>query len=362
MTSVYIHIPFCKQICSYCDFPKFFYLEKWIKPYLEALEKEIKSTYKGEKVKTIYIGGGTPSFLKKEDLEILFSIVSIFDKAKDVEFTIETNSEDITKEKAELFKKYGVNRVSIGVETFHPHLGKILERNSSYEMVKQAIQNLNDVGILNINLDLMYAVPSETIKDVEQDLEKVLTLPITHLSCYSLILEEHTKLYLKKPKLIEEELDAQMYERIREILKEAGFNQYEISNYAKKGYEAKHNLVYWNNEEYYGFGLKASSYMQKKRRTNTCSLTDYLEGKYKKEEEQIHLKEDMEYEMMLGLRKVEGVSIYKFKEKFKAEMEDIFPICDLQKKGLIEVINDSVRIPLDKFYLSNEILLSFLLE
>lgn len=362
MTSVYIHIPFCKQICSYCDFPKFFYLEKWIKSYLYALEKEIKSTYKGEKVNTIYIGGGTPSVLEKEDLEALFSIVSIFSKAKDVEFTIEANSEDITKEKAALFAKYGVNRVSIGVQTFHPHLGEILERKTSYEMVKKSIENLNDVGILNINLDLMYAIPEETLKDLESDLGQALTLPITHLSCYSLILEEHTKLYLKKPKLIEEELDAQMYEKIREILKEAGFKQYEISNYAKGGYEAKHNLVYWNNEEYYGFGLKASSYMQKKRRTNTGSLTDYLEGKYEKEEEQIHLKEDMEYEMVLGLRKVEGVSIQKFKQKFHVEMADIYPMQALQEKGLIEILDDFVRIPIDKIYLSNAILLSFLLE
>lgn len=362
MSSVYIHIPFCKQICSYCDFPKFFYFAKWVKPYLEALEAEIKKTYQGEVIKTIYIGGGTPSLLEYEDLEFLFSIVSFFRKSSDLEFTIEANSEDITLERAQLFKKQGVNRVSIGVQTFHPTLGNILERHTSYETVKKAISNLNQVGIFNINLDLMYAIPGETLKDLERDLAKILSLPITHVSAYSLILEEHTKLYLKKMDLVEEEIDYQMYEMIRDTLRKNGFRHYEISNYTKEGYESKHNLVYWNNEEYYGFGIGASSYIGNVRKTNTASLNYYLEGNYIKEKEILHEKENMEYEMILGLRKTEGVSMKHFKEKFKKEMQDIFPIASLEKQELIEVVEDFVRIPEEKLYLSNEILLSFLLK
>ncbi len=360
--AVYIHIPFCKTICSYCDFPKFFYFDKWIKPYLEALEKEIKETYKKEEIKTIYIGGGTPSLLKIEELQTLLSLTKLFKKKKNIEFTIEVNAEDITDEKVKLFSIYGVNRVSIGVQTFQEKLGDVLERHTSYETVKEAISRLRSVGIFNINLDLMYAIPEEQLVDVKKDLSKFLTLPITHISTYSLILEEHTKLYLKNPHLVEEELDFEMYKYIQDTLKEQGFIQYEISNFAKEGYESKHNLVYWDNEEYYGFGLGASSYIGGVRKTNTRSLTSYFEGREYSEIEVIDEKKNMEYEMILGLRKRKGVSIKNFLKKFQKNIEDVFLIEDLIKQGLLEKQGDFIRIPQDKIYLSNEILLFFLFD
>lgn len=361
-SSVYIHIPFCRQICSYCDFPKFFYFDKWIKPYLYALEREIEATYKGEEIATIYIGGGTPSLLKEEDLETLLSFTNLFKKKKDVEFTVEANAEDLSLKKVELFSMYGVNRVSIGVQTFHKRLGDILERHTSYEMVEQAIERLHKKNIFNINLDLMYAIPTETLQDVKEDLLKVLSFSITHISTYSLILEEHTKLYLKQLPLVEEELDFKMYQTMQSILKEYGFAQYEISNFSKPNFFSKHNLVYWNNEEYYGFGLGASSYIEGVRKTNTRSLSAYLEGKEVQNSEEIDARKNMEYEMILGLRKTEGVSRKKFYEKYHKQIEEIFPINDLEKRGLLERNNNFIRIPNHKIYLSNAILVFFLLE
>lgn len=361
-SSVYIHIPFCRQICSYCDFPKFFYFDKWIKPYLRALEKEIQATYKGEEIATIYIGGGTPSLLKEEDLETLLSLTNLFKKKKDVEFTVEANAEDLSLKKIELFSTYGVNRVSIGVQTFHKRLGDILERHTSYEMVEQGMKRLHQKNIFNINVDLIYAIPTETLQDVKEDLLKVLTLPITHISTYSLILEEHTKLYLKKIPLVGEELDVKMYQTIQSILKGFGFIQYEISNFSKPNFFSKHNLVYWNNEEYYGFGLGASSYIDGVRKTNTRSLTAYFEGKEGQNEEKVDRKKNMEYEMILGLRKTEGVSRKKFYEKYQKQMEEVFPIHDLEKQGLLKRNNNFIRIPDHKIYLSNAILVFFLLE
>lgn len=361
-SSVYIHIPFCRQICSYCDFPKFFYFDKWIKPYLYALKREIQATYKGEEIATIYIGGGTPSLLKEEDLETLLSFTNLFKKKKDVEFTVEANAEDLSLKKVELFSMYGVNRVSIGVQTFHKRLGDILERHTSYEMVEQALERLHKKNIFNINLDLMYAIPTETLQEAKEDLLKVLSLSITHISTYSLILEEHTKLYLKQLPLVEEELDLKMYQTMQSLLKEYGFAQYEISNFSKPNFFSKHNLVYWNNEEYYGFGLGASSYIEGVRKTNTRSLSAYLEGKEVQNNEEIDARKNMEYEMILGLRKTEGVSRKKFYEKYHKQIEEIFPINDLEKKGLLERNNDFIRIPNHKIYLSNTILVFFLLE
>jgi oxygen-independent coproporphyrinogen-3 oxidase len=330
---------------------------------LTQLETEIKQTYKKDLIDTIYIGGGTPSILKIEDLEELLKLTNIFKKNKLLEFTIEVNSEDITLEKALLFKKYGINRVSIGVQTFNKKLGSILERYTSYETLKEAINILNKVGIKNINLDLMYAIPGETMDILIEDLNKILSLPITHVSAYSLILEEHTKLYLKNPTLISDELDSNMYFKIIDILENNGFKQYETSNYSKDGYQSKHNLTYWNNDTYYGFGLGASSYIENIRKTNTFSLNSYLNGKLNEKIEVIDKVKNMEYEMILGLRKREGVSILKFNEKFNENMFEVFSdIETLINKGDLDKNNEFIMIPKHKLYLANEILISFILD
>ncbi len=360
ITSCYIHIPFCKKICAYCDFPKFCYFDKWIEPYLEALEEEIRKIYINEEMKTIYIGGGTPSSLDEKSLEKLFEILNIIKKAKNCEFTIEVNSEDITEEKVKLFKKYGINRVSIGVQTFNPKLQKILNRISDYEVVKKAIVLLNKYGIKNINLDLMYAIPEETLEDLKEDLDKFLSLNISHISTYSLILEEHTQLYLKQPKLIDEDLDFKMYNFIIETLAKNNYNHYEISNFSKEGYYSKHNLTYWNNEMYYGFGLGASSYIKTKRFNNHSNLTKYINKDFKKDEEDIGRERKMEYEMILGLRKVIGVSNKDFFEKYGKNIEGVFDLKKLLESKLLVWENEYLKIPEDKLYLSNEILVTFI--
>lgn len=354
----YIHIPFCNSICNYCDFTKFCYNKKWIMPYLESLKKEIIKDYKGEKLKTIYIGGGTPSSLDINELKYLFDIIKIFNKEDKIEFTIEANLNDLTKEKIELFKQNNVNRISIGIQTFNPKLQKILNRTATYQEALNKINLLKEYGINNINVDLMYGINGETKEILEDDLNKFLSLNVTHISTYSLILEEHTKLYIDGYKEINEELDASFYEIICNTLKDK-YVHYEVSNFAIKGYESKHNLNYWNNGFYYGFGLSAASYIEN-RYENHKNLFKYLNSDFTKEEEVISLDRKMEYEMILGLRKLEGININDFKKKYHKDIEEVFDIENLIKNNLLIKNDNFLKINADKIYLSNEILINFI--
>lgn len=360
--SLYIHIPFCKKICSYCDFTKFCYQKKWIMPYLESLEEEIHKYYKGEVLNTIYIGGGTPTSLDDNELEYLLHITNALNKDKSYEFTVEANISDLTLNKIKLLKKYGVNRISIGIQTWNKDLQKTLNRMEDYCDVKNTITNLKNNGIDNINLDLMYAIPKEECKDLILDLEYILSLDIPHISTYSLILEPNTLLYMKKIKEIDPELDAKMYDLICNTLKKNGYNHYEVSNFAKPNYESKHNLTYWNNDEYYGFGLGASGYIGNQRYTNHSNLTKYINKDYKREIEKISSISKQEYEMILGLRKLKGVSTLEFQKKYHKNIEDVFDIKKLLKEKLLIYENDYLKIPEDKIYLSNEILVKFLIQ
>jgi len=362
ITSVYIHIPFCKKICSYCDFTKFCYQKKWIKPYLDSLKEEIKINYNNELLKTIYIGGGTPTSLDDEELEYLLKVTDILKKDKNIEFTIEANLEDLTISKIKLLKKYGVNRISIGIQTFNKNLQKLLNRVEDYNKVKEVIKLLKENNISNINLDLMYALPNETIEDLEKDIDLMLSLDINHISTYSLILEENTVLSINNIKPIEEELDLKMYKLICNKLKENGYNHYEVSNFSKKGYESKHNLTYWNNEKYYGFGLGASGYIENIRYTNHQNLNKYLENDFTKEIEKINSKKEIEYEMILGLRKLDGVSNKLFKEKYNKNIIDVFELNKLIEEKYLILENEYLKIPEDKIFLSNEILINFLID
>lgn len=360
--SLYIHIPFCKKICSYCDFTKFCYQKKWIMPYLESLKKEIKTYYKGELLKTIYIGGGTPTSLDDDELEYLLNITNTLKKDKSYEFTVEANVSDLSLSKIKLLKKYGVNRVSLGVQTFNKELQKTLNRKDDYLNVKETITNLKNNGICNINLDLMYAIPKEKEEDLKLDLEHILSLDVPHISTYSLILEPNTLLYMKKVKEIDQEIDAKMYDLICKTLKKNGYNHYEVSNFSKPNYESKHNLTYWNNDEYYGFGLGASGYVENKRYTNHSNLTKYINKDYTRETEIITPVLSQEYDMILGLRKLKGVSNQEFFQKYHKNIEEVFHIKSLLKEKLLVYENEFLRIPEDKIYLSNEILINFLME
>jgi oxygen-independent coproporphyrinogen III oxidase len=360
MKSVYIHIPFCKNICSYCDFCKVFYSSDWVNQYLDMLEKEIKLIYKNEKIRTLYIGGGTPSALNINELIRLFTIIKELDISSLEEFTIECNIEDINKEKLSLFKKNDVNRISIGIQTFNPEFLTFLQRRHTTADVINVVKLIKEVGFTNVNVDLMFGFKRQNIKSLKEDLSSFLQLDIPHISVYSLMIEENTKLAIDKTIEIDDDLNSKMYELINKTLKSNNYFHYEISNYAKAGYEAKHNLVYWNNEEYYGFGLGAASFIKDKRGENTRSLTKYLAGNYIHQEHYLSKKEMMQNEMILGLRKTRGVDKKSFFNKYQCFIGDVFDIKDLiNNKYLIEDEN-KIYIPEEKLFLSNEILINFI--
>lgn len=351
--AVYIHIPFCENICSYCDFCKLHKNEKWINGYLEELQKEIKQNYKGEKIKTLYIGGGTPSCLNIKQLEQLFEIIKIFNLDENPEITIETNVEDLTKEKLE-FLKDKINRLSIGIQTFDKKLLKVLDRKPvNIKNIKLAQKYFK-----NINADLMYNFNEETIDVLKKDIDTLLKLEIPHISTYSLILEPHTKLYIKNYQIQNE--DTKNEELINQTLKEQGYTHYEISNYAKEGFESKHNLTYWNNENYYGFGLGASGYIDNERYENTKNITKYLKGNYKKTSHILDQNETMQNEFILGFRKISGINRGLFKEKYGFDVLDILIIKDLLDEEKLILEENNICINPKYLYLSNEILVNFI--
>lgn len=357
--SVYIHIPFCNTICSYCDFCKMFYNKKYINDYLNALDYEIKNNYKEEIIDTLYIGGGTPSVLSIDELSKLFEIIKVFKLSNDYEFTIEVNVNDINKEKLDLFKKNNINRISIGVETVNEKFLSFLNRNHTKEEVINNV-NLAKEYFDNINIDLMYAFPNEVIDDVMKDLDFVINLNPTHISIYSLIIEEHTKIFIDKVKPIDEDIESSMYYNIINKLEENNYHHYEISNFAKDGYKSRHNLVYWNNKEYYGFGLGASGYINNIRYTNTRSINKYLNHEFIIEKEEMNDSINKENELIFGLRKIDGISKKEFHSKYKCDIQDSFDVDNLIKEKLLIEDNDRIYIPKDKLYISNSILVNFI--
>ena len=360
MESVYIHIPFCKNICSYCDFCKIFYNNKDAKRYLKSLLNEVKEYYLGEEIKTIYIGGGTPSSLNKEELISLFEIINIFNLSKENEFTFECNPEDITEELIIFLKENKVNRLSIGIQSFNENKLNFMERKASFKDLKHKINLIREIGINNINLDLMYGIPKETIKILKTDLKKILKLKPEHISTYSLIIEENTKIKIKGNTNIEEELELEMYNYIRKKLNKKGYVQYEISNFSKREYQSKHNLVYWNNKEYYGFGLGASGYINGFRYENTKNTNKYCNGEYKKEEYLLSKQDIMENEIMLGLRKTNGINLIEFYNKYNVNIQEVFPIKPLLKTKELIYKDGNLFINPKKTYISNEILLKLI--
>lgn len=357
--SAYIHIPFCMKICSYCDFCKMYYIEEFVDKYLIELEKEIEKKYQKDILKTIYIGGGTPSCLNEQQLDKLFSITNKFNLEEQYEFTFECNICDIKESLLKKLKANQVNRISIGIETINEKFYKLLNRYNDKDKIKEKIKLVKKY-FTNINIDLMYAFENQTIKDLNKDLDFFKELDVPHISIYSLILEQNTKLYINNTKPISEELESDMYYYIIDYLERLGYEHYEISNFSKDGYSSVHNLTYWNNEDYYGFGLSSGGYVNKKRYTNTRSLNKYLKGNYILDEEYITKDIDMENYMILGLRKREGIKKEDFFYKYNSKIEDIFDIINMVDKNLVEDKEGYIRIPKDKLYLSNTILVNFI--
>ncbi len=360
--SIYVHIPFCKNICPYCDFTKFIYHHKYVESYINQLIKHIKS-HDLIDAKTIYIGGGTPTILPINLLEKVLIALKPFSKEV-VEYTIETNVENINQELINLLQKYGVNRISIGVQSFNENHLKLLRRNHCYEDVSDKINLLVLNDFNNISIDLIYGLPNQTIKDWIEDINKALSLPIKHISLYSLMIEEHTVLFLQKIKEREEEFLDECYQIANEKLKESGFYRYEVSNFALASkYESKHNLTYWKDLEYIAFGVGASGYENDIRYTNTKSLQRYIDNFMNREEEIIDIYNHKEEYIMLNLRTKYGISIKEYNKEFHCDFTKEFEnvINELINKSMIEFIDgDIIKVVDDKIYILNQIILKFL--
>jgi len=377
VSSVYIHIPFCQQICYYCDFNKFMMDRQPVDQYLEYLEKEIVESIKRTPItnlKTVFVGGGTPTALDLEQTQKLINMINehIIKSQTGIEMTFESNPNEISKEKLQILKDGGVNRISFGAQTFDEGLLKKIGRTHSPNEIEEAIQTAKEVGIDNINLDLMYALPGQTMEQFVDSLDKAMELPIQHISAYSLIIEPKTVFYIEmnrgKLKPAPEEDEAAMYDFLMKYLNEKGFHQYEISNFEKNGLESKHNLVYWNNDEYFGFGAGAHGYVNGVRYSNAGPLKKYFQLIDEKGVPVIHehtvtKQEKMEEEMFLGLRKMKGVSEVEFSAKYGATFNEIFPnvIEKLSKDGLVEYKDDYLRLTHKGKLLGNEVFQEFLL-
>ena len=354
----YIHIPFCKKICSYCDFCKLLYNKKFVDEYLSVLEREIEKVYRNDILDTIYIGGGTPSCLDNYELERLFKIISKLKVSNNLEFTIECNLNTIDIDKLKLFKKCGINRLSFGIESINENNLVFLNREENKNTIINTINNCREMGFNNINVDLIYAIPNEDINILNKDLDFILSLDVEHISTYSLIIEDNTILSINNIKNIDDELDYEMYKVICNRL--SNYNHYEISNFAKEGYESKHNLCYWNNNMYYGFGLGAASYIDNYRITNTRSFNKYIKEEFVKEKELVESDDKILYEIMLNLRKKEGINLENFYNKYNFDLKDRFDYTELLEKDLIILDNNNLFIPEDKWYISNEIIVRIL--
>lgn len=324
---IYIHIPFCIKKCEYCDFVSYCNKKEYVPQYINALKKEIKNNINKEyKITTIYIGGGTPSSIEENYISDIIETIKLNMNEEDlknfenIEVTIEVNPGTVNKEKLQVYKKIGINRLSIGLQETHNELLKSIGRIHTYEEFIKTYNLARKIGFNNINVDLMIALPNQTIQDIKENLEKITKLNPEHISVYSLILEEGTPLYNKynenKIKLPDEDLERNMYWYVKNTLENNGYVHYEISNFSKKGFESKHNMNCWNQEEYLGFGVAAHSYNNRIRYSNTNSIEEYIKESNKIIHEEQTL-EDMQKEyMLLGLRKIEGINIQKFKNKF----------------------------------------------
>lgn len=352
--SIYIHIPFCFSICTYCDFCKVLNNKKWVDKYLNVLEKEIKQKYQGEYIKTLYIGGGTPSSLSLDELKRLFDILKIFNIDNNTEITFESNSEDLNLDKIN-FLKHRINRLSIGIQTFNQETLKTLNRKLNTYNLNNAFKNFD-----NINVDLMYGFQNQSINDLKNDLHEIIKLNPTHISAYCLILEPNTKLYIDNYIPLEEDKESDMYNLIVKTLKENNYIQYELSNFSKEGYQSKHNLVYWNNKHYYGFGLGASGYIGNVRYENTRSLNEYLKGHYVLNQHELSLDETIQNEFILGLRKINGINKQTFYKKYKINLNEIKLINNLLAQKLLIQNEENIYINPKYLYISNEVLLNFI--
>ena len=316
--SLYIHIPFCTKICSYCDFPKLQFFRSFAESYLKSLSQELDEIDNKE-VKTIYIGGGTPTSLDDDLFLELLKMVKPF-TSKVEEFTVEANPESLSLTKLKMMKEYGVNRLSIGVQSTDDNILKVLNRDHTFNDVKEAVKLANEVGLVNYNVDLILGLPHVSKEMLLKDLRNIIALKPKHISTYSLTVHEHTRFGIDKVEEPDEDFAYDLYQTVHDFLLKEGFEHYEVSNFALPGYRSEHNLTYWRNQRYYGVGLAAASYIGDTRYKNTDNFQEYIKGNNQKEVETLSLKDKEEYQIMLNLRTVEGIDLENFTRIFNKDL------------------------------------------
>lgn len=377
---IYVHVPFCKQKCKYCDFISFQNCENYFDDYFECLKKEItekaneiNSENKEILIDTIYFGGGTPSIVCEKYIEeVLNKIYEYYNVSENAEITVEVNPGTVDKLKLERYFEIGINRLSIGLQSTDDKLLKMLGRIHTYKEFENTYDLARKIGFKNINVDLMIGLPNQSLENVHDSLEKIVQKNPEHISVYSLIIEENTKMFdlIEKGELElpDEDVERKMYWSVKKFLEENGYNHYEISNFSKSGFESKHNANCWNQHEYLGFGIAAHSYFNNIRYSNIDNLRQYIKN-WKNEQSVYNIvfhehqnKDDMMKEfMMLGLRKIDGVKISEFKEKFVDNPIFVFrnQLNKLVKEGLIEVLENNIRLSDKGLDLANEVWMEF---
>lgn len=354
---IYIHIPFCKSKCYYCDFVSYTNQCEQIEPYIEKVIQEWQQyDISDYNVTTVYIGGGTPSFIEEKYVKQLLEAIkeklrNNETKFEEIEVTIEINPGTITREKLEQYKKSGINRISMGLQSTNNKLLKQIGRIHNYQEFLEAYHLVQEVGFENMNIDFMIGLPNQTIQDIKQTLKEIQKLNPNHVSIYSLIVEEGTKIEelinSGELELPDEEKERQMYWYVKNTLEQNGYKHYEISNFAKEGKESKHNLNCWEQKEYIGLGVSAHSYLRGVRYSNSdFTKTKEWDFTDKKIEEKQTLEDKKREYMLLGLRKIEGVSIQKFKEKYIDNPIYLYrkELNKLVEAGLLEINGDFIRL------------------
>ncbi len=354
---VYVHIPFCKQKCYYCDFISYCNKDNLIDDYVKAVKKEIRMQNIQSQITTVYIGGGTPSYIDSKYIVEIIEEIKKKNISKRPEITIEVNPGTVTKEKLKNYKKCGINRLSIGLQSAQDEILKEIGRIHNFEQFLETYQMARKVGFKNINVDLILGIPNQRIKDLKNSLEKIIELQPEHISVYSLIVEDGTPIANKIEKgeleLPDEDTERNMYWYVKNTLELNGYIHYEISNFAKKGRESKHNKNCWNQNQYFGFGVAAHSYRDITRYSNTEKIEEYIKNVMTERLDrnriihEIQKKYDAEKEyMLLGLRKIEGINISEFKLKFGDNPIYLFrnELKKLTDEGLIIVDEDYIKL------------------
>ncbi|MBQ0066014.1 MAG: radical SAM family heme chaperone HemW [Firmicutes bacterium] len=353
--SAYVHIPFCDNICFYCDFCRVISKEK--EKWLETIKKEIQEKKMG-RLRTLYFGGGTPSSLEEDHFKELSSLFSF---QEEYEWTVECNPDSLTESKIQLYSRLGVNRISLGVQTFKEDLLTSIGRKHTNKQVFDRIQQLKENKISNISIDLIYALPNQSMEDLKKDLDTFLTLNLPHLSIYSLQIEENSIFGKRGLEPVDEDLEADMYEYICERLKKAGYEHYEISSFCKPDKYSRHNLIYWSDEDFYGLGMGASGKENNVRYDNTRSLKMYLDQGASPVYIETTLEEKAYEAIMMGLRSTLGFDIRKWENRYKKSFKESYK--DVLEKYVPEylVLEKNTCKPTQKgMEMLNSILVDFL--